>query len=104
MIFKYRVNYDGTYYEAGQDVPIETGKNRDRQNVPASSAPESPQEKAEPNIPDAPQESVRRYTPEELEDMTVREIRAAASNLGFEIKKTSRDDVVNEFLEKQGQM
>lgn len=99
MIFKYRVNYNGTYYEAGQDVPIDGEKNRGRQN-----APESPQENAEPNIPDAPQESAHRYTPEELDDMTVREIRAAASNLGFEIKKTSRDDVVNEFLEKQGQM
>ncbi len=99
MIFKYRVNYDGTYYEAGQDVPIDEGKNRGGQNATAFSAPESPQEKTEPTVSDA-----HKYTLEELEDMTVREIRAAASSLGFEIKKTSRDDVVNEFLEKQNQM
>ena len=86
MIFKHRVNYNGTYYEAGQNVPIEEERNQDVQNAPALSA----------------SENTHRYTIEKLENMTVREIKAAASELGFEIKKTARDDVVNEFLEKQG--
>lgn len=83
MIFKYRVNYNGTYYEAGQDVPIEGEK------------------MGEP-ILDIQDVGSHKYTLEELQDMTVREIKAAALAIGFEIKKTARDDVVNEFLEKQG--
>lgn len=94
MIFKYRVNYNGTYYEAGQDVPIEGEKNRGRQNAPDFSATEN----IKPDI----HGNAHRYTLDELENMTVREIRSAASELGFEIKKTARDDVVSEFMEKQG--
>ena len=90
MFFKYRVNYDGTYYEAGQNVPIEKKTHENQEQSAAVS-----------NVPNA---NARRYTLDELQDMTVREIRAAAAELGFEIKKTARDDVVDEFMEKQNQV
>lgn len=43
-----------------------------------------------------------RYAKEELEVLTVRRIRELAADLGFEITKIIKSDVIREFLEKQG--
>lgn len=90
MIYDHIVKSNGEYYEAGQEVPeVES---------PASLSKEkSLYSDSDINFETSP----HRYTQEELSDMTVKDIRKLAEDMGFSLKKTAREDVVNEFLEKQ---
>ena len=42
------------------------------------------------------------YSESDLSAMTVVQIKALASDLGYSIKKTLKADVINEFLAQQG--
>lgn len=48
------------------------------------------------------QETVKKYTKADLEGMKVPQIRELAKELGFKISSMSKEDIVAEFLEKQG--
>ena len=90
MIYDHIVKFNGEYYEAGQEVPIEESPSSISNEQPIYSDPEI-------NFETGP----HRYTEEELSEMTVKDIRKLAEDMGFSLKKISREDVVNEFLEKQ---
>ena len=76
------VNYNGVYYNAGEDVPIEDeGKDK--------------------TLPSLSEESTHVYSEDELRQMPVREIRQVAQNIGITITKTLKDDVISEFISKQ---
>lgn len=90
MIYDHMVKYNGEYYEAGQEVPI---------GEPPASFPENQSAYADEEI--GFETGPHRYTEEELSGMTVKDIRKLAEDMGFSLKKTAREDVVNEFLEKQ---
>lgn len=87
MKYDHVVKYNGIYYNAWEDVPIdEAGAN---EPLPFTEDDE---------ISDS---EVHKYTYDELYGMTVKEVRSIAENLGFTINKTLKDDVVHEFLTKQ---
>lgn len=90
MVYGHVVKYNGEYYEAGQEVPIGESPSSISNEQPLYSDPEI-------NFENGP----HRYTEEELSEMTVKDIRKLAEDMGFSLKKISREDVVNEFLEKQ---
>jgi len=41
------------------------------------------------------------YTAESLEDMTIAEIKALASSLGYSVTATKKADIIAEFIAKQ---
>lgn len=92
MIYDHIVKYNGEHYEAGQEVPIgnpsELLKN-----------PESPFSDSDITF----EADSHKYTEEELLEMTVKDIKKLAEDMGLTLKETSRKDVINEFLEKQYQ-
>lgn len=90
MVYGHVVKYNGEYYEAGQEVPI-------GESLSSVSNEKSLYSDPEINFETGPS----RYTEEELSEMTVKDIRKLAEDMGFSLKKTAREDVVNEFLEKQ---
>lgn len=84
MIFDHVVKYEGVYYASGQSVPIG--------EIVGESSTDSPSFVTEKHV----------YTEAELSDMSVKEIKKIAEELGFQIKKISpKDAVVKEFLDKQ---
>ena len=44
-----------------------------------------------------------KYSKEELEAMTVEQIKAVAESLSYEITKTKKDEIITEFLTAQGE-
>lgn len=92
MKFDHIVKYNGEYYEAGQEVPME-------ESPAFSDEEEMPFSDEDIGFENAP----HRYTEDELSGMTVKDIRRLAEDMGITLKKTAREDVVNEFLEKQWQ-
>lgn len=88
MKFDHVVNYNGVYYKAGEEVPMK----------------DVGVEKTAPSFFDSTENKevdVIKYTAEQLYEMPVREIRRIAEENGFVLKKTQKDDIVQEFLEKQ---
>lgn len=45
--------------------------------------------------------SLRKYTSEDLNSMTIAEIKSLASDLGYSITQTRKADIIAEFLEQQ---
>lgn len=90
MIYDHMVKFNGEYYESGQEVP-------DAESPTPISGKQIPYSDLDIDFETAP----HRYTEEELSEMTVKDIKRLAENMGFPLKKTAREDVVNEFLEKQ---
>jgi hypothetical protein len=45
---------------------------------------------------------VKTYTEEELNAMTISQIKALASELGYSIKETTKAKIIEEFLAQQG--
>lgn len=90
MIYDHIVKFNGEYYEAGQEVPI---------GEPPASFAKDQFTYSDPDI--SFETGPHIYTEEELSGMSVKEIRKLAEDMGFSIKKTAREDVVNEFIEKQ---
>lgn len=104
MKFDHVVKHDGIYYETGQEVPIgeppvltEEKEQEQEQETFIQTEDEQPLTDSDINFESAP----HMYTYEELKEISVREIRKIAEDLGFEITKTIKDDVINEFLSKQ---
>lgn len=91
MKFDHKVKYNQEYYNAGQEVPIREPL------VLEEETEELPFSDSEIGIEDPPYQ----YTKEELKEMTVNEIKEIAENRGFEIKKTIKEDVINDFLSRQ---
>lgn len=90
MIFDHVVKYGSKYYAAGEDVPMENEANGVTEEVAPSSFIETSSEDA------------KKYTFDELAVMTVKEIKAIASEKGITLKKVSpKDAVIEEFLSKQ---
>lgn len=89
MIYDHVVNYNGIYYQAGENVPDdkEKGKSFDLPFSDSEIAFETMEHK---------------YTEKELDEITVKEIRKIAEDKGFTLSKVVRKDIINEFLEKQG--
>lgn len=87
MKYDHKIKFNGIYYEAGQEVPDD-----------------QPQTKEEIGLTDSEiqfENSPHKYTYDELEEISVKKIRQLAEDMGFEITKTLKDDVINEFLSKQ---
>lgn len=97
MKFDYVMKYNGTYYEAGQEVPIEESPVSISEEKASDDGQESLFTDSDINFESAP----HKYTYEELKEISVREIRKIAEDMGFEITKTIKEDVINEFLSKQ---
>lgn len=98
MKFDHVVKFGGEYYEAGQEVPIENPPVfPDEGQIPFS----DPEEDSFSDRDIELEEKPNRYTYDELDNMTVKRIRQLALDMGFEITKSSKDDVINEFLSKQ---
>lgn len=100
MKFDHGVKHDGIFYEAGQEVPIEESPvltEEKEQEAFVQTEDEQALTDLDINFESAP----HMYTYEELKEISVREIRKIAEDLGFEITKTIKDDVINEFLSKQ---
>lgn len=54
------------------------------------------------NTKQTEQEAAKKYTKADLEGMKVPQIRELAKELGFKISSMSKEDIIAEFLEKQG--
>lgn len=94
MVFDYKVKCNGQYYSAGQEVPIgEPLKN----NVLQDEDIELPFSDSDIDM----EMESHKYTYDELEPMTAKEIRRLAEDKGIRITKTIKDDIINEFLSKQ---
>ena len=92
MKYNHVVNLNGRYYAAGEDVPTYENDRMEKgepEGLPFSDS----------DIEFETKES--RYTYDDLDGMTVREIKRKAEDLGFSITKTIKSDVIAEFLEKQ---
>lgn len=90
MKFDHKVKFNGAYYDAWQEVPMEESPDSfEEDGVPFSDSEINLETK--PHI----------YTEEELAGMSVKEIKRLAEDMGITMKKTAREDVVNEFLAKQ---
>lgn len=85
MKYDHIVKYHGVYYAAGTEVPEET-----EVIIPQAEMP---------GVPVSAEE--HKYTKEELMAKTVKEIKALAAENGINITKTTKADVVGEFLEQQ---
>ena len=83
MKYPYKVNHNGVYYEAGQEVPED--QEGEREPLPFSDSDITFETAEDPKL-----------SKEELELMTVK-----AEKLGFTITKVIKNDVIEEFLEKQ---
>ena len=92
MKFNHVVNLNGKYYTAGEEVPVKTDMEEkgEPQGLPFS---ESEIEVKEPTD---------KYTYDDLDGMTVRELKRKAEELGISITKNIKSDMIDEFLEKQG--
>lgn len=90
MIYDHMVKFNGEYYESGQEVP-------DGESPALLSGEPTPYSDPDIDFETGP----HRYTEEELSEMTVKDIKRLAEDMGFSLKKASREDIVNEFLEKQ---
>lgn len=88
MMYDHKIKFNGTYYEAGVEIPDAQPRLMDEQAGLSDSKIQ---------FENAPHE----YTREELEEISVKKIRQLAEDMGFEITKTIKDDVINEFLLKQ---
>lgn len=97
MKFDYVVKHNGVYYEAGQEVPIGESPVSISKEKSSDGGQERLFTDSEINFESAP----HKYTYEELKEIPVREIRKIAEDKGFEITKTIKEDVINEFLSKQ---
>ena len=84
MKFNHIVNYNGVYYAAGEEVPIDDNSATKEETVESVG-----------------ETSTHQYTAEELEEIPVRKIREIAAERGFDISATIKADVINEFLIKQ---
>ncbi len=95
MKYDHVVKYNGEYYIAGEDVPIE-------EHLPYD--PGSEEEGLEGDYSDEDitlETDGHVYTREDLERMKTRDIKQLAEDMGIKIIKTVKDDVINEFLSKQ---
>lgn len=92
MVYGHVVKYNGEYYEAGQEVPIGNSSELLKN-------PELPFSDSDITF----EEDSHKYTEEELLEMTVKDIKKLAEDMGFALKETARKDVINEFLKKQYQ-
>lgn len=89
MKYDHVMKYNGEYYKAGEEVPIgEPLQNTLEEELPFSNADF--------------EEAGYKYAYEELEEMTAKEIRKIAEESGIKITKALKDDIINEFLSKQG--
>lgn len=84
MIYDHIVKFSGRYYAAGENVPDDE----------------------EAKIPSSGTDNMNRdfhgsYTYEDLNSMTVKEIKKLAEEKGILITKVIKDDVINEFLSQQ---
>lgn len=93
MKYDHVVKYNGEYYMAGQEVPME-------EPFEAYSESGNEQEVLSSDF-DFGKES-KMYSYQELEEMTAKEIRKIAESKGIRITKTIKDDIIKEFLSKQG--
>lgn len=98
MKFDHVVNYNGCYYQAGSEIPVTNEKNL------GGNAKTLPSEQDANNYHDSDitlEGMGMLYTRDDLTEMPVREIRRIAEEKGFEINSTIKNDVIQEFLDKQ---
>lgn len=104
MKYDHIVKVGETYYQAGEEVPETNDKKTEEDNKLFSSDPVNEQDNNEYSDSGIMLETPTKthYTEEDLDDMTVKQIKQAAEEMGISITNTARKEVVNEFLEKQG--
>lgn len=93
MKYDHVVKYNGEYYMAGQEVPMEE---------PLETYSESGNEQEVLSSDFDFEKESKMYSYQELEEMTAKEIRKIAESKGIRITKTIKDDIIKEFLSKQG--
>lgn len=89
MKYDHVMKYNGKYYKAGEEVPV-------------GEPLQNPSEEALPFSDSDFEEGGYKYTYGELEEMTAKEIRKIAEGNGIKLTKTLKEDIINEFLQKQG--
>lgn len=100
MKYDHVVNHNGTYYQAGEEVPETNDKKVESNDNPLSS--QSLEHTNDYQDSDIMLESKpTHYTKEDLDDMTVKHIKQIAEEMGIVLTKTIRDEVIEEFLAKQ---
>lgn len=85
MTYDHKVKFNGIYYEAGEEIVMES-ENGNQPFLDSDIQFEN---------------SPHKYTYEELQENSVRKIRQIAEDMGITITKVIKDDVINEFLSKQ---
>lgn len=96
MKYDHVVKCNGVWYEAWEEVPInepilDIELQDETMELPFSDNEIELETESEP----------RKYTYEDLEPMTAKEIRKLAENKGIRITKSIKDDIINEFMSKQ---
>lgn len=94
MRYDYVVKYNGEYYAAGEEVPMSEPLYSPKEENEDIELPFSDVE-IEMEMGD------HKYTYDELEPMTAKEIRKLAEDKGIRLVKTLKDDIINEFVSKQ---
>jgi len=91
MKYDHKVKFNGIYYAAGQEVPDQEPPvyNNQKENLPF------------PGSEIQFETGKHKYTYQELDEIPVRKIKLLAEDMGFEITKTIKDDVIKEFMSKQ---
>lgn len=88
MKYDHIVNYAGVYYMAGEDIPEDKVTGRE-EPLPFS------------DVEIEMETSPHKYTYDELEQISVRKIKRMAEEAGIEITKVIKEEVIQEFLQKQ---
>lgn len=103
MLMRRRINESRKKAE-NKTLKSEDGSMLDYTDAPYEDTEKEKKETFEPNYSDSDiqfEETPHIYNYEELSEMSVRKIRKIAEDRGINITKTIKDDVINEFLEKQ---
>lgn len=104
MKYDHIVKVGEIYYQAGEEVPETNDKQTEGNNIPLPSESVNKRNSDEYSDSDIVLETPTKpyYTEQDLDNMTVKQIKQVAEEMGISITNTARKDVVNEFLEKQG--
>lgn len=93
MKFGHLVKYNGVYYPAGADVPIEETKKSEGVKAPAPLVSGKVDEVKE----DVKEEKARKYSEEDL-SLPYMKLKALAKKEGFKVENTAKANDIKEML------
>lgn len=96
MKYDHVVKHNGIWYEAWEEIPM-------NELITENSTEEKDMEFpfSDVEIEMETQSTMHMYTNKELEQMTAKQMRKIAEDKGFRLMKSTKDDLINEFLSKQ---